>query len=347
VLTVDGSYGEGGGQILRSSLALSLVTGAAFRIFDIRKRRKRPGLRPQHLMAVRAAAEVGAAKVTGDEIGSLELTFAPQPPTGGQYVFSIGTAGSTTLVLQTVLPALVLASGGSIVRLEGGTHNPQAPPFEFLQQAYLPLVRRMGPRVQATLHRPGFFPAGGGRLTVQIEPVSTLQPIDLLDRGPIREHRVTATVAHLPRHIAEREVSALIEMLRWDRSCSEIVELTDVDGPGNVVIVELIAEHVSEVFAGFGQKGVPAEAVARRLGSEINEYLRAGVPVGPHLADQLVLLQAIAGGGAFRTLAPTSHLTTQIEVIRTFLGVTVRLAGDETGAWLVQTPRKSSLRSST
>lgn len=336
MLTIDGSHGEGGGQILRSSLALSLVTGAAFRIFDIRKRRKRPGLRPQHLMAVRAAAEVGDATVTGDEIGSLELTFAPQRSTGGQYVFSIGTAGSTTLVLQTVLPALVLATERSSLLLEGGTHNPQAPPFEFLQRAYLPLVRRMGPNVQATLHRPGFFPAGGGRMTVEIDPVSFLQPLSLLDRGPIREHRITATVAHLPRHIAVREVSALVEMLRWDSSCSAIVELTDVDGPGNVIIVELIADHVNEVFAGFGQKGVPAEAVAKRLGKEIEEYLRAGVPVGPHLADQLVLLQAIAGGGAFRTLAATSHLTTQIEVIRAFLGLTVRLTQEETGAWLVE-----------
>ncbi|MDH3842399.1 MAG: RNA 3'-terminal phosphate cyclase, partial [Myxococcales bacterium] len=320
MLTIDGSFGEGGGQVLRSSLALSLVTGNPFRIVDIRRRRSRPGLRKQHLTAVGAAAAVGGATVTEVEVGSLELTFAPRLTAGGNYTFSIGTAGSTTLVLQTILPALMLAPEASTVILEGGTHNPQSPTFEFLERAYLPLVRRMGPNVSATLERPGFYPAGGGRMVVSIKPNPTLRPLNLLDRGPIREHRAKASVANLPRHIAEREIETLLRKLRWDRSCFAIEELTDVDGPGNVVIVELIAEHVTEVFAGFGQKGVPAEAVARHLGAEVKEYLRADVPVGRYLGDQLVLLNAVAGGGTFRTLSPTTHLTTQLAVIREFLG---------------------------
>jgi RNA 3'-terminal phosphate cyclase (ATP) len=343
MLTIDGSIGEGGGQVLRSSLALSLVTGTPFRIVNIRRRRSRPGLRRQHLTAVRAAAEVGAATVTEVQIGSQELTFAPRSTTGGDYTFSIGTAGSTTLVLQTLLPALMLAPEASTVILEGGTHNPQSPTFEFLERAYLPLVQRMGPRVRANLERPGFYPAGGGRMVVSIEPTSALRPFDLLVRGPVREHRVTARVAHLPRHIAEREVDTLLRKMRWDRSCFAIEELIDVDGPGNVIIAELIAEHVTEVFAGFGQKGVPAEAVARRLGNEVKEYLRANVPVGRHLGDQLVLLHAVAEGGAFRTLSPSTHLTTQLEVIRAFLGVEVGLTEEHAGAWLVEVaPRAPS-----
>ena len=338
MLIIDGSFGEGGGQILRSSLTLSLVTGTPFRIVDIRKRRRRPGLRRQHLTAVMAAATVGGAKVAGDEIGSQELTFAPGSTTGGDHTFSIGTAGSTTLVLQAILPALMLAPEASKVCLEGGTHNPQSPTFDFLDRAYLPLVRRMGPKVQATLERAGFYPAGGGRMVVSIEPTPILQPFDLLERGPIRAHRVTARVAHLPRHIAEREVDTLIQKLLWNGSCFAIEELTDVDGPGNVVIAEVIAEHVTAVFAGFGQKGVPAEAVARRLANEVNEYLRAEVPVGRHLGDQLVLLNAIAGGGTFRTLSPTTHLITQLEVIRAFLGINVRLDQESTAAWRVEVP---------
>ncbi len=346
MLTIDGSSGEGGGQVLRSSLALSLVTGAPFRIVNIRKRRSRPGLRKQHLTAVGAAAAVGRATVTEVEVGSQELTFAPKATTGADYTFSIGTAGSTGLVLQTILPALMLAPEASTVILEGGTHNPQSPTFEFLERAYLPLIRRMGPKVSATLERPGFYPAGGGRIVVSIEPASTLRPFDLLDRGPIREHRITARVANLPRHIAEREVETLHRKLRWDRSCFVIEELTDVDGPGNVIIAELVAAHVTEVFTGFGQKGVPAEAVARRLGNEVKAYLRADVPVGRHLGDQLVLLYAVAGGGAFRTLSPTTHLTTQLTIIRAFLGVEVVLAEEGAGAWLVEVTPRANPRAS-
>ena len=335
MLTIDGSMGEGGGQVLRSSLALSLVTGTPFRIVDIRKRRSRPGLRRQHLTAVVAAAEVGAAAVTEVRVGTQELTFTPKSATGGDYAFSIGTAGSTGLVLQTILPALMLAPEASTVVLEGGTHNPQSPTFEFLERAYLPLAERMGPNFRASLQRPGFYPAGGGRMTVSIEPAPALRPLELLERGSIRERRVTAYVAHLPRHIAEREIGTLMQKLRWDRSCFAIEELTEVDGPGNVVMAELVADHVTEVFSGFGQKGIPAEAVARRLGSEVQEYLRTDVPVGRHLGDQLVLLQAIAGGGTFRTLPPTSHLTTQLEIIRAFLRTHATVTEEQAGAWRV------------
>jgi len=335
VLTIDGTVGEGGGQVLRSSLTLSLVTGKPFRMINIRRRRKRPGLRRQHLTAVRAAAEVCQARVEGDALTSLELTFEPNALEGGEYAFSIGTAGSTMLVLQTILPALALAPRSSELLLEGGTHNPRSPTFEFVAKAYLPLIERMGPRVDAALERMGFYPAGGGRVRVSIEPVSTLTPFELVERGPIRTKHVTARVAHLPRHIAEREVDTLAQKLRWEPSCFHIEELIETDGPGNVIIVELDSEHVTEVFSGFGEKGIPAETVAKRLGNEVREYLRADVPVGRHLADQLVLLMALCKGGTFRTLSPSSHLTTQAEVIGRFLETRVDFDRAEDGTWFV------------
>ena len=183
---VDGSQGEGGGQIVRSSLALALVTGRSLVVDNIRARRRKPGLMPQHLAAVHAAKRVCSGDIQGAEIGSACLRFEPHHVRGGDYSFDVGTAGSTTLVLQTVLPALLIADAPSTVVIEGGTHNPWAPPFDFLQQAFLPLVCRMGPRVTMTLSRHGFYPAGGGQLIVKIEPCPRLAGFDLLERGALR-----------------------------------------------------------------------------------------------------------------------------------------------------------------
>ncbi|MFN7134491.1 MAG: RNA 3'-terminal phosphate cyclase, partial [Myxococcales bacterium] len=188
MLTIDGSMGEGGGQIIRTSLACALITGKSFRITKIRARRAKPGLMRQHLTAVRAAAEIGDAEVTGAEVGSSELTFRPGKLRAGDYHFAIGTAGSTTLVLQTVLPALLMASGPSSVVLEGGTHNPMAPTYDFLERCFLPLVERLGPRVSTRLERPGFYPAGGGRWSVQLAP-APLKGFELLERGELRARR--------------------------------------------------------------------------------------------------------------------------------------------------------------
>src|SRR5262245_60469773 len=204
--TIDGSRGEGGGQILRTSLALSMITGTPVRIVNIRARRAKPGLMRQHLTAVQAAAGVSKARVEGAAVGSREIVFTPSTVTPGNHHFSIGTAGSTTLILQTVLPALILASGPSHLVLEGGTHNPMAPPFEFLDRAFLPLLRRMGPAVDVTLERAGFYPAGGGRLSVTVQPVGHLQGFDLLERGDLRNQRGIVLLANLPAHIADREL---------------------------------------------------------------------------------------------------------------------------------------------
>ncbi|MEW6366340.1 MAG: RNA 3'-terminal phosphate cyclase [Acidobacteriota bacterium] len=326
MMTIDGSAGEGGGQILRTSLALSLVTGKPFKIERIRAGRKKPGLMRQHLTAVRAAAEVGGADVEGDAIGSMQLTFAPSRTRSGDFHFAVGTAGSCTLVLQTVLPALLVAGGASDILLEGGTHNPFAPPFDFLAKAFLPIVNRMGARVDASLERPGFYPAGGGRMRVSVQPGGKLTRVDLTERGEIRRRMARAAVAMLPRSIGERELRVAQEKLSWPRECYQVTEVDESIGPGNVFTIEIESEHVTELFTGFGEKGQPAETVAGDVVREVREYLAAGVPVGRHLADQLLIPMALAGGGCFRTLELTRHTTTNIEIVRRFLDVEITVS---------------------
>jgi RNA 3'-terminal phosphate cyclase (ATP) len=325
MLELDGSEGEGGGQILRSSLALSMVTGTPVRIRNVRARRPKPGLMRQHLVAVQAAARISGARVTGAEIGSATLTFVPGEVTPGEHELSVGSAGSTTLVLQTVLPALLCAPQPSLLVLEGGTHNPMAPPFEFLDRTYLPLVNRMGPRVQAELDRPGFYPAGGGRIVVSVEPAPRLSGIELLERGEVRRRQATALVSRLPRHIAEREMAEVARLADWD---SLEVREVETPGPGNAVLLSVESDALTEVFVGFGQRGVPAEQVAGGAVREMQRYLEAEVPVGEHLADQLLLLLALAGSGAFATLPLSGHATTQIDLIPRFLEVGIQAEGD-------------------
>jgi RNA 3'-terminal phosphate cyclase (ATP) len=329
MLELDGSHGEGGGQILRTSLALSMVTGTPVRIRNIRARRSKPGLQRQHLVAVQAAARIGGAQVTSAEIGSQTLTFEPGEVTPGEHRLSIGSAGSTTLVLQTVLPALLCASEPSLLVLEGGTHNPLAPPFEFLQRAYLPLVNRMGPRVHAELERPGFYPAGGGRIVVSVEPVARLSGFELLERGEIRSRQAVALVSRLPRHIAERELDVVAREAGWNPAELEVREVAS-PGPGNVLILLVESEGLTEVFAGFGERGVPAEEIAGRTVEEMRRYLAADAPVGEYLADQLLLLFALAGSGSYATLPLSGHTTTQIDLIPRFLDVSIQV-GEASG----------------
>ncbi len=338
-LLINGSQGEGGGQIVRSSLALALVTGKSVTIENIRAGREKPGLMRQHLTAVQAAAAVCGGIVKGAEIGSKSLTFEPRPVRAGKYQFSVGTAGSATLVLQTVLPALLIADGPSELVLEGGTHNQWAPPFDFLQRAFLPLVNRMGPRVTANLDRHGFYPAGGGRFTVAIEPCLSLAGFDLLERGLILSRRACGLVANLPDHIADREVERILGKLTWDASCG-ITERVTAHGPGNVAFVEIASEHVTEVFTAFGRTGASAEKVADEALRQVRDYLSTDVPVGPYLADQLLLPLGISAwqkdgtyqhGGRFRTLPLTRHSTTHIEILRQFLAIEIHVERSEGG----------------
>jgi RNA 3'-terminal phosphate cyclase (ATP) len=337
LLDIDGSQGEGGGQILRTSLALSLITQTPFRIHNIRANRDKPGLRQQHLTAVKSAAQVGQAEVTGAAVGSRELVFCPGPIRPGEYHFDIGTAGSATLVLQTVLPPLLAAGGPSKLTLQGGTHNIHAPPFDFLARAFLPLLNRIGHTVIAHLDRPGFYPAGGGQISVSIQPAprEQLSRLELVERGEIRRRRVRAVVARLPRHIAERELRTVGRELEWDEKFLEVEEWTNSRGPGNIVLIEIESDCLTELFTGFGERGVRAEAVAEAAACEARDYLESGVPIGPHLADQVLLPLALARGGRYVVAEPTLHTTTNIDVIRRFLPCQIRLEALGRDAWQV------------
>jgi RNA 3'-terminal phosphate cyclase (ATP) len=323
MITIDGSIGEGGGQILRTSLALSMVTGQPFRLINIRAGRDKPGLLRQHLTAVNAAVAVCEATAIGTSIGSLELTFTPGAVKPGAYTFSVGSAGSTTLVLQTVLPALLTARGRSSLVLEGGTHNPFAPPLDFLERAFLPLIERMGPTVRIEMDRAGFYPAGGGRWKVEIRPVAKLAPLHLLERGQTKRKLAMAWVAALPGSIAKRELEKVEQRLGWAAEELQIRQLPDEWGPGNVLMLEIESEHVTEVFTGFGMKGVSAESVANEAIQAAREYIAAVAAVGPFLADQLLLPLALAGSGSFTTQMLTKHGQTNIEIIKRFLPVQI------------------------
>lgn len=334
MISIDGSRGEGGGQILRTSLGLAALSGRAVRLYNIRAGRQKPGLMRQHLTAVQAAARVSCAQVAGAELRSQEVVLRPQVVQAGHYTFKISTAGSATLVLQTVLPALLAADGPSVITLEGGTHNEKAPPFDFLARSFLPVLRRMGARIEARLERHGFYPAGGGRMVVEIEP-GPLQPIELFARGAIVARRARALVAHLARHIAERELKTVQAQLNWRGDELFVEEITDSPGPGNVLFLEVEAEHVTAVFSGFGRKRRRAEQVAADTVAEARRWLTHGAPVDEHLADQLMLPLALAGGGGFLTGPASQHAITQVETLRRFLDVPLHFApdGDDARCW--------------
>jgi RNA 3'-terminal phosphate cyclase (ATP) len=318
MLTIDGTMGEGGGQILRTSLALAAVTGTPFRIEQIRGKRTRPGLLRQHLTAVNAVAHICGARVSGAELGSHALSFEPGAVTHGDYHFAVGSAGSATLVFQAVLPPLLAAAGTSRIAFEGGTHNIMAPPFDFIAQTFLPLLQRMGAAVHAELVRPGFYPAGGGRFEVAITGGTKLQPLELLERGEVRRVQLKAIVSQLPLRIAEREAHVLAHELADLPIDSEVTEVS-AHGPGNVASVTVHSAALVETFTGFGERGVRAQNVARRLAGVVRKHLQHNVPVGEHLADQLLLPCALAGGGTYRTAQPSLHTQTNAEVISMFL----------------------------
>jgi len=323
MIELDGAAGEDGGQILRSALALSMITGQPFRITRIRANRAKPGLMRQHLVAVQAAAQVSNASVTGAELGSSELIFNPGRVTGGDYHFAIGSAGSCTLVLQTVVLALLYAQQPSTIRITGGTHNTMAPPVQFLQRTYLPLLARMGAEVDIELARYGFYPAGGGEVIAIVRPCEHLKPLVLMERGSHVAGYAEVFVAGLPPGVGLRELGCIGDALEWGESQLHLQRLPGQQGPGNVVLVTLEHEHVTEVFAGFGAKAVRAEAVAQDVIEQAQAYLDSSAAVDEHLADQLMLPLALAGGGSFTAAMVSSHALTNAEVIARFLPVVI------------------------
>jgi RNA 3'-terminal phosphate cyclase (ATP) len=338
LIELDGSTGEGGGQILRSALALAMCTGQPMRIQHIRAKRPKPGLMRQHLTCVQAAVAVCGAKVEGAELGSQTLVFEPGAVRAGDYAFNVGTAGSCTLVLQTVLPALMLCAAPSRVQLTGGTHNPMAPPFHFLERSFAPLLRRLGVGLELELRRLGFYPAGGGEISALVRPAADgLQPFDLLDRGPLQAAYAECFAPGLPSAVATRELAALGRALNWSGDQLRAPAVRQNEGPGNALLATLEHAHVSEVVTSFGEKGKSGEQVASALVDEIKSHQSSIGALGQHLADQWMLPLALAVvqrgvGASFTCTELTEHATTNMGVIEKFLPVKFEV--DAAGACL-------------
>ncbi|WP_034640885.1 RNA 3'-terminal phosphate cyclase [Chitinilyticum aquatile] len=324
LVELDGAAGEGGGQILRSALTLAMITGRPFVIRRIRAGRARPGLLRQHLTAVQAAAAICAAQVEGAELGSTQLRFDPGAVRAGNYRFAIGSAGSAALVLQTVLPALWLAGAASCVSVSGGTHNQSAPPFEFLAQAWTPLLARMGVKQTLSLLRHGFYPAGGGEIIAHVEPVAGLQGISLLERGPLQDMHAEALVAGVPYKVALRELESVLAA--FPAAGQTVIELPMEQGPGNALLLRVVHEVGCEVFCGFGERGVSAERIANGVVQAARRYLASPAVVDAHLADQLLLPMALAGAGEFTATEASAHLLSNKAVIEAFLPVSIALS---------------------
>ena len=336
MIEIDGSLGEGGGQVLRTSLSLSMITGSPFRIKGIRAGRRKPGLMRQHLTCVRAAAEISDARTSGAELGSTDLTFAPGPIKGGEYTFSVGSAGSVTLVFQTVLPALMLADVPSSLVLEGGTHNPMAPSFDFLDRCFRPALAGMGGEVSMRLIAHGFFPAGGGRMEAEIQPVKEWKELVLTESGEVRSRKGKILLSHLPDDIGQRQVRLLKNKLNWPVDCFEQKQVKPAHGPGNAVVADIQrGEHV-EVFTGFGQRNMSSGKMIQQMIHEIREYMACDAPVGEHLSDQLMLPLALSRKGRYRMAKASSHAWTNLSVIDTFLPNRITMVELGDGTMLVE-----------
>ncbi|ESE85672.1 RNA 3'-terminal phosphate cyclase [Salmonella enterica] len=319
MIALDGAQGEGGGQILRSALSLSMITGQPFEISGIRAGRARPGLLRQHLTAVLAAKEICGAEVSGDELGSQWLRFAPGKVRGGEYKFAIGSAGSCMLVLQTVLPALWFADSPARVEVSGGTHNQSAPSADFICRVWEPQLAKMGINQHTTLIKHGFYPAGGGSVTTDVEPVKALGGLQLISRGETVGMTAEALLAAVPYHVGEREVMSLEAYLPLADKKVRVLE--GGAGPGNTLSLTVECGYLTELFIAFGTKGVSAEKVAHQLASEAKRYLASPAAVGEYLADQLILPLALAGDGSFTVAKTSAHLLTNIAVVEQFLPV--------------------------
>jgi RNA 3'-phosphate cyclase len=329
MIEIDGNIGEGGGQVLRSALSLSLVTLQAFRMVNVRARRAQPGLKPQHLQAVRAAAAVGQAEIRGAEIASRYLEFVPKLIHRGSVEFDIGTAGSAPLVLQTLVVPLSLASGPSSVTVVGGTHVPWSPCFHYLDQSWRPLLEQAGYRLKLTLLRPGFYPRGGGSVRAEIQPVTNVRQLSLTKRGRLVSIQGLSAVARLPLSIAHRQRDqALRRLAGVDFEMVIDLEQWDAPSPGTVLLLLARYQHSQCCFFALGARGKRAERVADEAVDAFQSFTATDAAIDAHLADQLLLPLALADGiSRFTTAKLSTHLTTNAEVIRYFLPVQIEIEG--------------------
>jgi RNA 3'-phosphate cyclase len=326
MLSVDGSYGEGGGQILRTALALAALTGVPVRIEHIRARRSKPGLRPQHLTAVQALARVSQAEISGVSLGSQDLTFRPRTPQGGHYLFDVaektGSAGAVTLVAQALLPPLIKAGARATIILKGGTHVPWSPPAHYLSHVFLPALAAMGAEVNMTLERWGWYPRGGGEIRLTIRDARPLTGVQWLTPAASPAFRAISAAANLPEHVARRQAARLASRL----DATVPVEIIPAGGqdPGSLVFIW----GPQAGFTALGARGKPAEQVADDAVEAYQAFRARGVACDRHLADQILIYLALAKGPSrFTTEAVTSHLLTNVWVIEQFLGPTFEIKG--------------------
>ena len=319
---IDGSSGEGGGQILRTSLALSCITGKTLHIENIRAARRNPGLAKQHLSCVKAVCQICNAKCQGDRLGSRVLDFEPGLVRGGDFSLDIGSAGSASLVGQTLLPALFLADKPSTVAITGGTHNPLAPPFDFLAETFMPAIAAAGFHADCRLSKHGFYPAGGGKITFGIQPwkENATQLINLCERGEELQIDARIYIARLLVHIAQRQKRLLLQSGLDLQNVGQI-EVTDSDGPGNCVMIRICDGSRTTVFTAFGMKGKPSQEVVGEVVGPAERFLASGAAVDRFLADQLLIYMALAKAGSYTTNELSKHLQTNMEVIKRFLPV--------------------------
>ena len=329
LIAIDGAMGEGGGQILRTALALSAATGQGFEISRIRAGRRHPGLRPQHVAAARAAALVCGARVGGVFEGSPDMRFEPGAVGAGEFRFEIATAGALTLVLQTVVAPLATAGEASRLQVTGGTHVPASPSFHYLAQHWAAAVRPLGLEARFTLERAGFYPRGGGQASAVVEPWRPRgEPLVLEERGALVELRGTSGAARIKNEVASRQRRAAEALLWESRRLTSTWQELDLSAasPGSFVMLEAVFENGRAAFSFLGQRGVRAEVLGERAARATLRFLEGEGAVDPHLADQLALPLAVAGcGGRVTTSEVTQHLETVAAVLRLFgVGAEVR-----------------------
>lgn len=327
MLRIDGSYGEGGGQILRSSVALSALTGRDIEIVNIRSRRDRQGLAAQHLTAVRGVGELCGARMEGDELRSERLVFRPGPVRGGDYELDVGTAGSVTLVLQAWLLASLRADGPVSLTVRGGTNVRMSPPIDYLRNVLLPLLRDMGIEAEAEVLQRGFYPQGGGAVRATVLPPRAIVPLQLEERGRLEELGGTCFVQNLPDHVAERMDHAVRKAFLGGKLR---IQKTSASGPSTGAGTFLFARYERTVLGtdALGERGVPAERVGEDAAARLRLELEGGGTVDAHAADQLLAYTALAAGpSVFRVREITSHLHTQMWLVPQFLPVEIEAAG--------------------
>lgn len=330
MIEIDGSLGEGGGQILRSALTLSMMTMQNMRIVNIRSGRKKPGLRHQHLAAVLASAEICGAKVEGGEIGSQKISFYPDKIRAGKYKFEIGTAGSTSLVLQTVLLPLNRADESSVITIRGGTHVPWSPCYHYLDLNYLPFLWKIGLDINLRLEQAGFNPRGDGQIRARIEPSDVIMPLQLLERGRLLEIRGISAVAMLARNIATRQRRQVIGQLGRRFPLNDI-RIADIpaESPGSLILLLAEFEHSQVCYFALGEKGKSADKVADEAVAEFEAFVATNGVIDQYLADQLLLPLSFANGPSeFVTSQVTQHLVTNAEIIKSFLPIEISVFGE-------------------